>query len=316
MTAQHDKDPMPLVSIIAVNYNGAHLVDRFMGTVGASHYRPVELLLIDNSSEDDSARMFERWPQARVIRSDENVGFGRACNIGVQQANGELLMIMNPDVVLDPQAIEVMVSDMLGNPGAAVVCATLIGAGGEHDRQARVEDVASMAAAAMLIDRAHFQRLGGFDPWIFLYSEDTDFCYRTWLAGRRVLKAWDAVAEHEPGGTGGGARWSAEQIKNGLYVHIKLRSWPATVRYAGRMAVKTVVRGVRLRDPSVLGAWWVNVRQLPETLGKRRMLLGAASPEDRSTLERLAAEHDYWARRAWRQSVLRRLRRTGKAPEH
>ena len=42
----------------------------------------------------------------------------------------------------------------------------------------------------MLVEREHFERLGGFDPWIFLYHEDNDLCYRTWLLGRRVLKAW------------------------------------------------------------------------------------------------------------------------------
>jgi GT2 family glycosyltransferase len=216
---------------------------------------------------------------------------------------------MNPDVDLHVDTISILVRDLLENPGAAIVCATTLDPGKQHERQRRVEDVASMNATTIVVERAHFERLEGFDPWIFLYSEDADLCYRTWLLGKRVLKSWDAVAEHDVGGAGGGRRWSAEQVKNGLYVHLKLRAWPATARYGARMLLKTIVRGVRLRDPAILNAWVVNVRELPQTLAKRRATRGAATPADRDRLERLGAEHAYWARRSWRTSARRAARR-------
>jgi GT2 family glycosyltransferase len=301
-------EPAPAVSIIAINHNGLSQVRRFLEGVRASDYSPLELIVVDNASTDGSCELYEADPAVRVVRSRENLGYGSGCNLGAEHAGGSLLLFMNPDVSLHPDTISVLVRDIRENAGAAVVCATMLEAGGSHERQAKVEDVAAMAGTAMMVDREHFEALGGFDPWIFLYSEDTDLCYRTWLAGRRVLKVWDAVAEHDVGGTGGGHRWSAEQIKNGIYIHIKLRAWPATVRYCGRMAAKTVVRGIKLRDPGVLGAWAVNVRELPATLRKRRRLRGAASAADRDLLERLGAEHAYWARRSWRSSALRRLR--------
>lgn len=301
-------EPAPAVSIIAINHNGVSQVDRFLQGVRASDYSPLELIVVDNASTDGSCERYEAEAGVRVVRSSENLGYGRGCNLGAEHAGGSLLLFMNPDVSLHADTVSVLVRDIRANAGAAVLCATMLEAGAVHDRQVKVEDVAAMAGTAMMVDREHFERLGGFDPWIFLYSEDTDLCYRTWLAGRRVLKDWDAVAEHDVGGTGGGHRWSAEQIKNGIYVHIKLRAWPATVRYCGRMAAKTVVRGIKLRDPGVLGAWAVNVRELPATLRKRRRLRGAATPAERDLLERLGAEHAYWARRSWRSSAMRRLR--------
>jgi N-acetylglucosaminyl-diphospho-decaprenol L-rhamnosyltransferase len=298
----------PLVSLIAINHNGLDQVERFMAGVRASSYRPLELIVVDNASTDGSAERYEQCAEATVVRSAENLGYGRGCNLGAEHARGPLLLFMNPDVSLHADTIAVLVADLERTPGAAVVCATMLEAGFAHERSEKVEDVAAMAATTMLVERSHFEALGGFDPWIFLYSEDTDLCYRTWLLGWRVLKSWDAVAEHDVGGTGGGHGWSADQIKNGLYVHLKLRGWPATARYAARMAAKTLIRGVRLRDPRVLGAWTANVRELPLTLSKRRALLGAASAEDRARLERLGAEHAYWARRSWRSSALRRLK--------
>jgi N-acetylglucosaminyl-diphospho-decaprenol L-rhamnosyltransferase len=299
----------PLVSLIAVNYNGSTQVDRFLAGVRASDYAPLEVIVVDNASSDDSATLFAAAEGVTVIESPENLGYGRGCNLGAEHAHGELLLFMNPDVDLHTDTISILVRDLLENPDAAIVCATTLDPGKQHERQRRVEDVAAMNATTILVERAHFERLGGFDPWIFLYSEDTDLCYRTWLLGRRVLKSWDAVAEHDVGGAGGGRRWSAEQIKNGLYVHIKLRAWPATVRYGTRMLAKTIVRGVRLRDPAIPNAWIINVRELPQTLAKRRATRGAATPADRDRLERLGAEHAYWARRSWRQETQRAVRR-------
>jgi GT2 family glycosyltransferase len=298
-----------VVSIVVVNYNGASILERFLDSVRSCDYPALEILVVDNASADDSVARVEAMEDVVVVVSPSNLGFGRGCNLGAERAHGELLLFANPDVQLYPDAISVMVDDLLGTPGAAVVCATLIKPGARHERERRVEEVASMAAAAMLVERAHFERIGGFDPEIFLYSEDTDLCFRTWLVGRRVLKAWNAVAVHDVAGSGGGERFSAEQIKNGLYIHLKLRAWPAVMRYSGRMAIKTVVRGARLRDPAMLGAWWSNLRTLRSTLAKRRAIRGAASPADRVLLERLGAEHAYWERRSWRKRALEGLRR-------
>jgi GT2 family glycosyltransferase len=299
-----------LVSVVAVNYNGADHLEAFLDSVAASDYGPLEVLVVDNASDDDSVALLTARGDVRLLHGGGNLGFGRACNLGARQAAGALVLFANPDVALEPDTISVLVADLRANPGAAVVAATLLEPGyATHVRETRVEDVAAMAGAVLLVDRAHFHALGGFDPAIFLYWEDTDLCYRTWLAGRRVLKAYNAVAVHELGGSAGGRDFSAQQIRNGLYVHLKTRAWPATARFAGRMAVKTAVRGVARRDVAVLGAWAHNVRHLRATLALRATVRGGARPEDRARLERLGAEHAYWQRRAWRAGARRRLQR-------
>jgi GT2 family glycosyltransferase len=298
-------DPRPLVSLVVINYNGSALVDRLVAGVRATDYASLEVIVVDNDSSDGSAQMFAAHDEIRVVRSGVNLGYGGGCNLGAEHANGELLIFMNPDVDLSSDTISVLVRDLLRTPGAAIVCATMLTAGYRHDRRSYVEDVAAMSGTVMLVERKLFEAIGGFDSWIFLYSEDTELCYRSWLAGRRVLKSWDAVADHDVSGTGGGERWSAEQIKNGLYIHLKLRGWPATVRYTGRMIVKTIIRGLKLRDPAVLSAWTINARELRQTLAKRKAIRGSATPADRALLERLGAEHAYWSRRNWRRSIRR-----------
>jgi N-acetylglucosaminyl-diphospho-decaprenol L-rhamnosyltransferase len=293
----------PLVSIVCVNFNGEDLFAAWLAGVRGSDHPRLETIVVDNASSDGSVALLAAEPDVRLVASPDNLGFGQGCNLGASHATGELLLFMNPDAVLVPDTVRVLVADLRDNLDAAVACATEIGAGVEHVREARVEDVASMAAATMMVRRDHFEALGGFDPWMFLYSEDEDLCYRTWLRGRRVLKSWDAVVLHDAGGTGGGVRWSGEQIRNVLYVYLKLRAWPAVARKCAMLLVKTAVRGVRLRDPRVLTAWTDNLRALPSTLVKRRAERGSATPEDLARLERLGAEHAYWARVGWRRRV-------------
>jgi N-acetylglucosaminyl-diphospho-decaprenol L-rhamnosyltransferase len=300
----------PLVSIVAVNYNGLELLDAFLESVATSDYAPVEVIVVDNASHDESVSFLHERGGVEVLVSPENIGFGRGCNLGARHARGELLLFMNVDIVLLPDTVRTLVRNLLDDPAIAISCATLIDPDvSERHREPRVHDVAAMAAATMLVEREHFDALGGFDPSIFLYFEDTDLCYRTWLAGRRVVIDKDALAIHERGGTGGGHSHSAQQIQNGLYVHLKSRSWRATMRFASRMVVKTVVRGVGRGDVSVVSAWTRNARDFPRTMSKRRATLGAASSADRAKLERLGIEHLYWTRRNWKEQAGKSARR-------
>ncbi len=298
----------PLVSVIVVTYESGELLDVLLAGLRGSDYPSIEILVVDNASLDGGPAALRDEVDVELIESPENLGYGRACNLGAARAKGETLLFLNPDVALRHDTISLLVRDLLGDDGAAIVCASTSEPGVPEERLRLVREVASMNAAAMLVDRKEFERLEGFDPWIFLYWEDGDLCYRAVLAGRRVLRSFEAVADHVGGGSGGGQRWSAEQIKNGLYVHLKLRRWTATALFAGRMAAKTVIRGAVRRDRSVLAGWVVNARELPRTLSKRRALRGGASVEDRARLERLGAEHAYWSRYWWRRGVLRGLR--------
>ncbi|MCW2992970.1 MAG: glycosyl transferase family 2 [Conexibacter sp.] len=298
------------ISVVVVNYRSAEEVEGFVASLATSDITPHEVIVVDNASGDDSVERLSGRDDLRLIASALNTGFGGGCNLGAAAATGDLIFISNPDVRLRPDTLTALLRALRDDPKLAIACPDLLGApdpsyvGKRYD-----EPVASMAGAAMLVDAAAFTALGGFDDHIFLYSEDADLCYRTWLSGRGVAKVWDAIGDHLAHGAGGGRQWSHEQIKNGLYVFLKLRDKRSIVRHGGRMAVKTVVRGVRGRDPRVLTAWWSNARDLPSTLRKRHTVRGGATPEDRARLDALCLQHDYWVRTHYRREVLASARR-------
>ncbi|MCL6508772.1 MAG: glycosyltransferase, partial [Bryobacteraceae bacterium] len=76
-----------LVSVVIVNYNGAHLLEQCLRSVFAQPYRPVEVIVVDNGSVDGSVEMVRKeFPETRIIALDRNAGFAEANNIGVREA--------------------------------------------------------------------------------------------------------------------------------------------------------------------------------------------------------------------------------------
>jgi N-acetylglucosaminyl-diphospho-decaprenol L-rhamnosyltransferase len=282
----------PLVSLIVVTYNSAPLLPDFFAALATTKYAPYEVLVVDNASQDGTPQVLTAdYPAIRLIANRENLGFGRACNQGARAARGELLVFLNPDVFVTPDWLAILVRRVAEYPDAAIICPTTL----YPDQPApiaivAVEEAAAVPGCAMLMPRAAWQELGGFDERIFLYWEDTELCWRAWLLGRRVLADLEALVYHKRGGSGGGQRWDAEQVKNGLYTHLKLMRWRRTLPFAALLVGKTLAKLVLRRQPGLLVAWRWNWRHLGQTLAVRRELLRVRRG-DPAVLERRIAAH-------------------------
>jgi GT2 family glycosyltransferase len=282
----------PLASLIIVTYNSANLLPACLHALAETKEAPYEVIVVDNASQDGTpALVAERYPLVRLLANHENVGFGRACNQGARVARGQLLVFMNPDVIVTPGWLATLARRPDEYPDAAIICPTTL----YPDESPRawpmpVAETAAVPGCAMAIPRAAWEALGGFDERIFLYWEDTELCWRAWLLGWRVLADLEAYVYHERGGSTGGRRWDAELTKNGLYTYLKLMRWRRVIPFAMLLAIKTVVKFARWRRPELLGAWIWNIQHLGFTLAQRRELARQrrGSPAD---LERRIALH-------------------------
>lgn len=284
----------PLVSAIVIAHDSADVLPACLSALAETDYPSLEVLVVDNASNDASAQMAGEQAGVRLLKAPENLGFGRACNLGAASAAGDVLVFLNPDVLATPGWLSPLVEHMHDEPDVAILCPTTARPDEPVAPVARLEDCPNLAGAAMAIARPAWEWLGGFDEKIFLYWEDTDLCWRTWLGGRRVVKDHESIVWHARGGSGGGLRWSAEQVKNGLYVHLKLMPWPRTARFAARMAAKTALRLVQQRDLALLGAWTWNLVHLPATLRRRRNSLNGVPAARRRRLLALLRLHAQW----------------------
>ena len=178
----------------------------------------VPTLVVDNASSDDTARVAE-GAGARVLRNRRNEGYGRAANLGVRRApDASHVLILNPDVVLQPGAAAALIEAARAWPDAGLLAPRLVEPDGRFFYQPRSllapylknprgrrslpeGDACApfLSGACLMADRALFMRLDGFDENIFLFYEDDDLGRRVADAGRALVHVHGAVALHGRG---------------------------------------------------------------------------------------------------------------------
>jgi GT2 family glycosyltransferase len=209
-----------------VSYNTRALTLDAIGSIFDSLLDPgfgVEVIVVDNASFDGSADSIEAsFPQVRVIRSAENLGFGRGNNLGASHATGDAILLLNTDTVVRPGAIEILYRALHAEPMRGVVGPFLENPDGSYQfsmisfpsvrrafcnffwldrlfpRSAFFADefmthadpliereVDVIHGASMMIRRDLFESIGGFDSDYFMYYEEVDLCKRAAEHGYR-----------------------------------------------------------------------------------------------------------------------------------
>ena len=230
--------PKPVVSALIVSYNVKGLLLKCLEAFYAHADVPVEAVVVDNASTDGSpAAVASEFPQATVLAQQRNLGFGRANNVGLERCQGRFVLLLNPDVTVNPQAIGRMTDFLITRQDAAVVGPRLLYPDGRNDPDARrsfpvprtlfyrtvglsrlfpksrvfgrhnmghmpdteVHEMDAGSAACMMVRMAALDRVGFFDPRYFMFGEDLDLCYRLKLGGWKVFYLPSASAIHHKG---------------------------------------------------------------------------------------------------------------------
>jgi GT2 family glycosyltransferase len=231
---------MNSLSVVIVNWNAGRALDDCLASLFAS--KPVgalEVLLVDNASTDGSqARAVRDYPGIKILQNAENRGFAPGANQGLESAVGELILLLNPDAVLQPSTILLLVDFMNEHPEAAVVGPRLLNPDGTVQGSARRDpspwtglfgrdapvtrlfpnnpvsrrelpnlchagdaplEVDWISGACLLVRRAAYEQVGGLDERFFLFWEDADWCRRFRRAGWKVYYLPTAVGAHRVG---------------------------------------------------------------------------------------------------------------------
>ncbi|MGT2477798.1 glycosyltransferase family 2 protein [Methylobacterium oryzae CBMB20] len=203
-----------LVAIV-VAHDSADVLPTCLAALAGEH---VPAIVVDNASRDASASVAEA-AGAQVIRNARNEGYGRANNRGVRAAaTAEHVLIVNPDVVLRPGAVDALLEAARSWPDAGLLAPRLVEPDGRFFFQARSllapyltnpagrlalpqGDACApfLSGACLMMPRALFLDLGGFDENIFLFYEDDDLCRRVADRGRALIHVHRAEALHGRG---------------------------------------------------------------------------------------------------------------------
>lgn len=215
-----------VISVIIVNYNAGELLRRCVDSLVNCPLES-EVIVVDNASSDGSLDALPGLPSVRIIRNLTNVGFAVACNRGARIASAPFLLFLNPDCVLQPDAMaglldEMVIDERIGMVGGLL--ANLDGseqAGGRRaiptpwrsfvrafglarfsDRWPRLFfdfhlheqalpkypiEVEAISGACMMVRRAAMQDVGEWDEGYFLHCEDLDWCMRFRQQGWKIM---------------------------------------------------------------------------------------------------------------------------------
>ncbi|MGE0718184.1 MAG: glycosyltransferase [Alphaproteobacteria bacterium] len=219
----------PVVSIIIPAHGKFELTHACARSIVETRPRtPIEVILVDDCSPDDTQRAPLILRGCTVIRNERNLGFIDSCNAGARAARGSLLFFLNNDTVLHPGALDALVETFADNPRAGIVGGKLLfpdgrlqeaggivwrrgdawnyGRGGDADdpRYNYVRRADYVSGAALMIRRDVFSALDGFDRHFApAYYEDTDIAFRARAAGWQVLYQPRARITHIEGATAG-----------------------------------------------------------------------------------------------------------------
>lgn len=204
----------PRVSIITVNYNQAPLTCALLESLRKVSYRDVEIIVIDNGSKEDPAKLIiGNYPEVKYIRSENNLGFAGGNNLGISVATGKYLLFLNNDTEVDAGCLEPLAHLFETRPlaGAASpkilyhnsqgviqyagsTCVNLYTGRNkrvgfmekDHGQYDRLKKTDLAHGAAMMVPRAVIEKVGMMPEFFFLYYEEIDWCERIKKAGYHI----------------------------------------------------------------------------------------------------------------------------------
>lgn len=228
------------VSVVVVTYNAAEWTGRCLDALlgPGRPARSLQVVVVDNNSDEPTREQLRRRAGSiDLVQLEENIGFGRACNLGVARSTGRWVLLLNPDAVVRPRAVDALVDHLEERPSRGLVGGRTLRPDGSVDpsscwaaptlwswfcfaiglssvfrrsplfdpesmgnwQRDSVREVDIVTGCLLLSRRATWDELGGFDPDFFMYGEDADLSRRARLAGFRPSITPAAVAVHAVG---------------------------------------------------------------------------------------------------------------------
>lgn len=223
------------LSIIIVNYRAWQYIQKALESLKHNFPQDWEIIIVDNESDETELGKYQsRYPWVTMIANPRNSGFGFGCTLGVEKAIGEQLLFMNPDVVATQAEIRALISEKAAHPDVGLISPKQVGTDGRpqkvFDDFPRVLNQSKtlrfltrallpgrkpdprgeytelvycdwVTGSFLLIDRADYDRIGGWSSDYWMYVEDADLCKRAQDAGLKVAYTPTVQVIHAHGGS-------------------------------------------------------------------------------------------------------------------
>lgn len=240
----HDRDNFD-VSVIIVNWNaGKYLEETINSLREKANDISYEIILVDNNSNKDEKSYLYlenlvKFDNVTLIKSNENLGFAKANNVGMSLAKGRNFLILNPDVVMHNNVIKVLSDYLDNNADVGMVGPKVLNVDGSfqqpclrgkpypkdtlfhliglakafpnnpyfngyalwHLNRDEINECGALSGCCMMLKKSLYEKIGGMDEQFFMYQEETDWGLRTAKAGYKTVYNPNAIITHYQGVT-------------------------------------------------------------------------------------------------------------------
>lgn len=194
-----DSNLIKEITAISVTFNSLHCVGSLQRSLSAFAHK----IIVDNGSDDGTAeQVARRMPEAKLIESSVNLGFGVANNRALELTTTPYALLLNPDCIVEPAFIAGLLKASTDFPDAAIIAPALVRGNGQHEVSYRWPGkfwkstgpeasgpccIGFVSGAAMLLNMEVMREIGFFDETFFLYYEDEDLCLRVFEKRKQII---------------------------------------------------------------------------------------------------------------------------------
>jgi GT2 family glycosyltransferase len=201
------------ITLIIVCFNSEKLIEKNLEKL-----KKFKVILIDNSNSQKTYELINQFTNIKYIAMKENVGFGRANNIGVKNAETPFILILNPDILIDVDAIQILYDKYHIYENVGILAPSLYNQNKIRRTNGSISRLKSnyksnpsdvlpefdtcydyIIGCSIFINTTFFKTIGGFDEDFFMYFEDNEICDRVHKYNKSVIEIPDAKMVHLQG---------------------------------------------------------------------------------------------------------------------
>jgi N-acetylglucosaminyl-diphospho-decaprenol L-rhamnosyltransferase len=191
------------LTIIIVTFNSSEVIGKCLENLDADKY---DILVIDNASSDDTCKIVENsFPKVEIIRNDKNLGYGRANNIGLRQANTDFALILNPDAFIFEEDIKICLDLLKKNQDIALANTktfqNIDQSNAAKLQEPLIQNINFSFGGVLFMNMSIFRKIGFFDENFFMFAEDNELSDRAIKNGYRNVIINAAKSFHSGGGS-------------------------------------------------------------------------------------------------------------------
>lgn len=265
-----------LVSIVISSYKTRQMTIELLESINNLNYKKYEVILIDDGGNDGTVEEAnKKFPKVRTIKSEKNLGFSKSNNIGMKNAKGDYIIILNSDVLFpDKKILEKMINIFHKYPKTALTVCKVIGTDNKlqtsFNNPENEQEFNIGGGPIMFFDAKILKKFGGFDEGFSpAYYEDTDLSLRLRKAGYKLIYTPSTFIIHKGGATTKNMSdfYYSSAFKNSVRFSIIYMNYLEFLLFNTRDFFKSIYRN---KLKFYIKAWSINLKDLKNLLKLRK----------------------------------------------